>query len=1172
MKVRRLVLPFVVLSSIGYIMVLQLGEQQSQQASTQRWGIHQSHATQHRNMVAMSSSVTIALNALANPIMAASSEQEETLQCVTYSGPCFFMNHPNGSTAPTRPVAAAKRPNATDEQPRLRPTPQPLRPFSLHNVTLLSGTRFHTAQRTNVEWLRTLEPDRMLYYFRNLSRLSSPMGLRPHGGWDGAGTGLRGHIVGHYLSAASMAAATTRDTILLRNLERITVGLEQCQHALGEQGYLSGFPQSEFAQMEAVPARPYAWVPYYVMHKLLAGLLDYHRLWGSRRALGVAIRLAEHLHTRVARMLTRGIGTWHNFINQEVGGMSEVLTDLSLVTGESRWLQLAAMFERPCFLRPLILAYQRRQRQRAHGNHTAGDRGDRGQDGRLAAAAIERMHGNTHLPQLLGAMARYEATGDSALRGAAEAFWRELRDGHQYVTGGSTVSETWRGAKTLGDPVSQRGRLSFGAHDHHETCVSHNSMRVSRRLLSWGEDGMSEDVIHHDGGWHEDDGGWHEDGMSEDVIHHDGGNSGKDSDSAGGAHGAHILHHSAYYERTMLNAVLGTQRGTLPGQMLYMYPMGGAVSKASYTSGSELHHWGDASTHWCCQGSGIEAFARLADSIFWQPDPDFVMRRLGEYGRTAAAAGVRTASTGADGANGADAAAQLFVLQSISSQLVWEEQHCTVRLEADTPGANAAETPLRTTIRVLSGLGGTATEGGPADASTSFVMWVRIPSWAQAVSARADGGLSLIQSPDELHADHPAFDRPRGSTRRVASGQLLPISVQGVGRLGLGSWLGSVQIQWSMAPRWEVIKDSRPQYQILQAPMMGPLVLAGFTHGERVLSANASLLPVPDLARRQLVSLQVPQATGVKSKASEDAAAGCLVTRWGHVWVLWTADRTRSFLLSPPATCVQRATPAGDAMNEWKQRTSGGAYRLNASASAQACAIYEGCLENGTSPFAAGLLVTMHNGTGQRIVLANSPPVVAGTRKGGTDAANAATWRIMPVDSDPSVVFIESFDSPGHVLSACERTGEVSLAPIRAEANSAKCEHGGNLLQRWHRRWQKDRVAFESADRAGKVLAVGDTEETLRAPLLHRGAFTSRTSRLMLASGDATLPAAQLLQSEAPAEYPAVALWASGSLESGGTSRSTYLLVPLNEVVDEHYTVYFCRMSYTTRHVPAFCL
>ena len=137
--------------------------------------------------------------------------------------------------------------------------------------------------------------------------------------------------------------------------------------------------------------------------------------------------------------------------------------------------------------------------------------------------------------------------------------------------------------------------------------------------------------------------------------------------------------------------------------------------------------------------------------------------------------------------------------------------------------------------------------------------------------------------------------------------------------------------------------------------MMGPLVLAGFTHGERVLSANASLLPVPDLAQRPVVSLQVPQATGVKSKASEDAAAGCAWSLVGYVWrVLWTADRTRSFLLSPPATCVQRATPAGDAMNEWKQRTSGGAYRLNASASAQACAIYEGCLENGTNPLCSG--------------------------------------------------------------------------------------------------------------------------------------------------------------------------------------------------------------------------
>ena len=49
-----------------------------------------------------------------------------------------------------------------------------------------------------------------------------------------------------------------------------------------------GRPHS--AQMEDFPAPRYAWVPYYVMHKILAGLVDYHRLWQSSRALAIAVR------------------------------------------------------------------------------------------------------------------------------------------------------------------------------------------------------------------------------------------------------------------------------------------------------------------------------------------------------------------------------------------------------------------------------------------------------------------------------------------------------------------------------------------------------------------------------------------------------------------------------------------------------------------------------------------------------------------------------------------------------------------------------------------------------------------------------------------------------------------------------------------------------------------
>jgi DUF1680 family protein len=49
-------------------------------------------------------------------------------------------------------------------------------------------------------------------------------------------------------------------------------------------GYLSAFPQAEFAQTEDFSS-PHPAVPYYVMHKLLAGLLCHHELWASAKAL-----------------------------------------------------------------------------------------------------------------------------------------------------------------------------------------------------------------------------------------------------------------------------------------------------------------------------------------------------------------------------------------------------------------------------------------------------------------------------------------------------------------------------------------------------------------------------------------------------------------------------------------------------------------------------------------------------------------------------------------------------------------------------------------------------------------------------------------------------------------------------------------------------------------------
>jgi hypothetical protein len=68
--------------------------------------------------------------------------------------------------------------------------------------------------------------------------------------------------------------------------------------------------------------------------------------------------------------------------------------------------------------------------------------------------------------------------------------------------------------------------------------------------------------------------------------------------------------------------------------------------------------------------------------------------------------------------------------------------------------------------------------------------------------------------------------------------------------------------------------------------------------------------------------------------------------------------------------------------------------------------------------------------------------------------------------------------------------------------------------------------------------------------------------------------------SAAPAaRYPPLALWmvlpphrpsAPPSLRALASVQRPVLMVPLNEVVDEHYSIYYCRLR-ESEPVPAFC-
>ncbi|XP_061957555.1 uncharacterized protein LOC133678769 [Populus nigra] len=79
-----------------------------------------------------------------------------------------------------------------------------------------------------------------------------------------------------------------------------------------------------------------------------------------------------------------------------------------------------------------------------------------------------------------------------------------------------------------------------------------------------------------------------------------------------------------YYERALTNGLLGIQRGTEPGVMIYMLPQHPGSSK-----GKSYHGWGTLyDTFWCCYGTGIESFSKLGDSIYFEEEGEAQVFKL----------------------------------------------------------------------------------------------------------------------------------------------------------------------------------------------------------------------------------------------------------------------------------------------------------------------------------------------------------------------------------------------------------------------------------------------------------------------------------------------------------------------------------------------------------------
>ena len=248
-------------------------------------------------------------------------------------------------------------------------------------------------QDVHARHLEAIEPDRLLAPFR--LRAGLPIQAARYGGWESRD--ISGHSLGHYLSALCYLHAATGAGWIHPRIIHIVSELAACQAANAD-GYVLPVDKSAFTDIARghLIVTPFSlngvWVPFYTLHKVLAGLRDAYRIARVASALPVARRIGEWLETTLAPLSPEQI---QDMLRCEHGGMNEVLADLAADTGDIRYLDLAIRcFRHQAVLSPMFLGQDR----------------------------LDGLHGNTQIPKIIGIAREYEMTGDPACHRAATSF------------------------------------------------------------------------------------------------------------------------------------------------------------------------------------------------------------------------------------------------------------------------------------------------------------------------------------------------------------------------------------------------------------------------------------------------------------------------------------------------------------------------------------------------------------------------------------------------------------------------------------------------------------------------------------------------------------------------------------------------------------------------------
>lgn len=334
-----------------------------------------------------------------------------------------------------------------------------LKPAEKGSVKILPGV-FRERMDVNRQYLLELDTNCLLQNFYleagiilpGLQVVDNPETANLHWGWEAPTCQLRGHFLGHWISAAAKLIAADGEPELRVKLDKIVSELARCQELNGGE-WVGSIPEKYFTRLIK---NQYIWSPQYVMHKTIVGLSDAYIYAGNTQALDILSHLSDWYITWTEKAAETNP---HAVYAGEEAGMLEVWAQLYQLTRDEKYLTLAKRYADAGLFRKL----------------------KEGKD------SLTNCHANASIPFTHGAAKMYEITGDSDWLEVIKLFWKAaVTDRGMFSTTGMNAGEFWV-------PPHMQGHF-LGSSDQ-EFCTVYNMVRTASYLLKYTGEAQYADYI-----------------------------------------------------------------------------------------------------------------------------------------------------------------------------------------------------------------------------------------------------------------------------------------------------------------------------------------------------------------------------------------------------------------------------------------------------------------------------------------------------------------------------------------------------------------------------------------------------------------------------------------------------------------------------------------------------